>query len=227
MDSTHTDATNLIANYLAGRLSANQMDSFEQDVSRDPRIRDQLERTLKLKEGLARLREHGELDDLLRAPAPRRWSLYAAAASVAFASLAVALWLQVRSPGPSILLLSPSSSAQEHAPLAGTYTLARTRASTGATEVRLPSKAGLIRLRVVPSADAVAQPGHTLVLQRVDTQPVRLMGRLDAGAPGPDGYLTVYVDAGRLAPGIYELSVTPTVPEGSSAPSDRFVLQVQ
>src|SRR5215470_7756045 len=196
MDSTHTDTTVLIANYLAGRLPANRMDAFEQDVSQDPNIRSELERTLKLKEGLALLRERGQLDDVLRAPPPRRWSLYAAAASVAFASLALTLWLQLRSPEPSILLRSPSASAHQ-VPLVGTYTLARTRGTTGSTEVQLPAKAGLLRLRVVPSADAVAKTAYTVVLQRVDAQPSHLIGQIDAGSTGPDGYLTVYVDGGR------------------------------
>jgi hypothetical protein len=226
MDSTHSDAADQIANYLAERLPASRMDEFEQRVFRDSGLRSELEQTLKLKEGLAILRARGDLDGLLRAPSTRRWPLYAAAASVAFVSLVAALWLQLRSPVPSALLVVPSGSAQR-APLAGAYTLARTRGSMSSTDVKLPSTAGLIRLRVVPSADTVAKPAYTVVLRRVDTQTAQSVGQIDAGAVGPDGYLTVYLDGGRLTPGTYELSLTPNVPKGSSAPSDRFVLRAQ
>lgn len=228
MDSTHTDAAQLIANYLAGRLPASEMDAFEQHVSRDSGIRSEVEQTLRFKEGLGRLRERGELDALLRAPPPRRWSRYAAAASVAFASLAVALWLQLRSPEPRALLLSSGGSATQHGPVAGTYNLARTRGSTGSTDVKLPSVAGLIRLRVVPSADSPPKAGYTVGLRRIDSPTNNpSLVQVKAGPAGSDGYLTVYVDSARLTPGIYELSVAPTVPNGTSAESERFELRVQ
>jgi hypothetical protein len=227
MDSTHTDTADLIANYLAGRLPANRVDAFEQDVSRDPKIRNELEQTLKLKEGLALLRERGELRALLQAAPRRRWPLYAAAASAAFVSLVVALWLQLRTTEPSVLLPSVSGLAQSHAPLAATYTLARMRGAASSTETTLTAPAGLIRLRVVPSADAMDRTGYTVSLQRVDTQPTHLVGTIDAGSVGADGYLTVFLDRSRLAAGTYELSVMATVPNASSAVSDRFVLRVQ
>ena len=132
-----------IASYLAGRLPASESEAFEQAVADDPGICREIEQTLKFREGLARLRERGELSALLRSPAPRRWFPYAAAASVALATLASVLWLQLRTAAPSPLFLSRSDVAARHASPAirGSYVLARMRGATGVTEVTLPAEA--------------------------------------------------------------------------------------
>lgn len=226
MDSTQTEAAHLIEDYLTGRLPANEIDALEQRVSRDPAIREEIERALKLKEGLARLRERGQLDALLRVSAPRRWRTYAAAASVAIASLAVVMWLQLRNPGTPVLFLASGESAQQYH-LAGTYTLARTRGNVEPTDLTLTSKATLVRLKIVPAADPITKLGYTVGLHRVDPGGVNPLGQIKAAPVGPDGYLTVYIDGGQLSPGTYELLVTPAVPNGSSAESDRFVLQLR
>jgi len=73
MDRTQIDAEQVVARYLAGRLPATESDAFERYVSEHPEICNELEQTLKFREGLARLRERGELDALLQEPRPRRW----------------------------------------------------------------------------------------------------------------------------------------------------------
>jgi hypothetical protein len=229
MDATQMDAEHVITGYLSGALPDGESDAFEQYVSEHPEICPQIEQTLKLREGLARLRERGELDALLRTPAPRRWLPYAAAAAVAFATVAGLLWLQLRGPAAAMLFLSPGElAAHYHQAVAvrASYVLARTRGTARVTEVTLPTEAGAIELKAVPS-------GASNIRYRVGLW--RLAGpagtadtaQLDAGAAGPDGYVTVYVDSSQLMPGDYAVSLTPAVSGGAGAAADRFVIRVR
>lgn len=219
----------VIASYLAGRLPASESDAFEQAVADHPETCRAVEQTLKFKEGLARLRERGELSALLRAPAPRRWIPYAAAASLALATLASVLWLQLRSPAASSLFLSRGEVASRHAGVAirGSYVLARTRGGSGGTDLSLPAVAGPIELRIVPSG---VSPGtrYRASFNRLDRSMVsKSLGQTDAGTVGPDGYVTIYVDGSQLLAGDYELSLTPAVSTGANRDSDRFVIRVK
>src|SRR5215471_9164838 len=131
MDSTQRETEDLVASYLAGRLPGGRTEEFEQYISQHAAARRQMEETLKFKEGLARLRDQGELDSLLRAPpAARRWIPYAAAAAVAMLAVSTALWLGVRGAGPGPLARSPAEFATRRHPapaILGSYVLARTR----------------------------------------------------------------------------------------------------
>jgi hypothetical protein len=229
MDATPMDA-DVIASYLAGRLPEGESADFEQRVAEHPEVCREIEQVLRLKEGLARLRERGELDALLRAPAPRRWIPYAAAASVALATLASVLWLQLRSQTVEMLYVSPNEmAARHHATMAvrGSYVLARTRGVAGTTEVRLPAEAGAIELRIVPSG-ASPQTRYSVSLRRLDgTLGGKALAQIDAGSPAPDGYVTIYIKSSQLTPGDYELSLTPADSTGTNAKSDRFAIRFQ
>jgi hypothetical protein len=227
MDATQMNA-DVIASYLAGRLPVSESDAFEQAVADHPEICREVEQTLKFREGLARLRERGELSALLRAPAPRRWIPYAAAASLALATLASVLWLQLRSPAAASLFLSRGDvAARQGAAIRGSYVLARTRGGIGGTDVSLPAEAGAIELRIVPSG-ASRGTRYSASLNRLDgSVGSKSLGQTDAGTVGPDGYLTIYLDGSQLLAGEYELSLTPAVVTTASRGSDRFVIRVR
>ena len=230
MDRTQIDAEQVVARYLAGRLPATESDAFERYVSEHPEICNELEQTLKFREGLARLRERGELDALLQEPRPRRWLPYAAAAALAFVALGGVLWVQQRSSAPAVLFLSPGDLASHHPGaqvILGSYVLARTRGSGGITDVRLPSRAGTIELRILPS-DATPDARYRITLERLDGRPDGVRkAQLDAGSIAPQGYVTVYVDSERLTQGDYEISLIPVSPRGATGNADRFVIRVQ
>jgi hypothetical protein len=221
------DAEHVVVPYLAGRLPADDSDAFEQYVSEHPEICAEIEQTLKLTEGLARLRERGELDGLLRAPASRRWVPYAAAASVALATVAGLLWLQLRSAAPAILFHAPSElAARQHHTVAirGSYVLARTRGSASVTDVAIPSQPGAIELRIVPSG-ASSDLHYSVSLRQL--RGAAAPAKIEAGPVAADGYVTIYVDSGRLTPGEYEVALTPLVSDGSPTESDSFVIRLK
>jgi hypothetical protein len=228
MDNTQIAAEQVIARYLAGRLPATESDAFERYVSEHPEICDEIEQTLKFREGLARLRERGELSALLREPAQRRWLPYAAAAAVALATLGGVLWLQPRTTAPAVLFLSPNDLAA-HQPgspaILGSYVLVRTRGSSAVTDVKLPG-AGAIELKILPSSVS-PEARYRVALKRLDGSGSRGAAQIDAGSVAADGYVTIYVDAAQLPRGNYEVSLVPLLPGHANGDTDRFVIRVQ
>jgi len=230
MDTTQPDTEELIAGYLAGRLPTGRNDAFEKSITEDSQVRQRIEQTLKFKEGLARLRERGELASLLRAAPARRWVPYAAAAAVAAFTAATALWLAVRGAAPEVLVRSPTDLAtRRHSapPILGSYVLARTRGTTGAADVNLPPGAGACELQILPSR-MVPGTRYSVTLKPVEVpEGSAHVARLDAGPAGSDGYVTVYVDRSRLPAGRYELSLSPSDHQARDSDADHFVVRVQ
>jgi len=228
MEPTQIDAERLIGRYLAGQLAAHESDAFEQAVSERPELREKTEQLLKLREGLARLREQGELDALLRTPARGRWLSYAAVAAVTAAALGFVLWLN----RPLAMPLLASSAGElagsrlESPPVLHSYVLARTRGGIAATDVGGGKTASLIELRAVPSA-LPAGARYTVQVRHLDG-PERgvIVGRIGRLLAAPDGYVTTYLNLSMLEPGNYELSLTPSPADAASPEADRFVIRL-
>ena len=212
--------------YLAGQLTPAEQDAFERALAERPELREQTEEVLKLREGLARLRERGELDALLRATA-RPWVAYAAAAAVAIITLVGLAWFYSSATPPKLLALSPAqfvSGGHAPAPVAGSYVLARTRGSLPATELR---RGGLIEIRALPSVLSSSVSYRARLTANDGTAGGRLLGQVDAGRAAGDGYITFYLDSAQLAPGDYEVSLTPTDAAGPDSKADRFPIRVR
>src|ERR1700736_5334727 len=86
MNSEHSTR---IANYVSGRMSAAETQAFEADLLRAPELVDEMEETLRLREGLAVLRDRGQLHGKTRAWTIPVWA--GLAASVAVAAVATSL----------------------------------------------------------------------------------------------------------------------------------------
>jgi len=219
----------MISQYLAGQLPANESDAFERSLSEQPDLRDATEQILKFKEGLARLHERGELDALLRAPSPRRWLPYAAAAALAIVALGGLLWSQLSSRAHAMLALSPQAFETRgnaaHS-IVGSYLLARTRGGEPLVEVAPTPSSGAIELRILPSS-LPSNVRYSVRLNRLgDSGAGATVAQIDAGPAAPDGYVTVYVDSGQLKAGDYEASLLPAPENGAIAEGDRFVIRV-
>jgi hypothetical protein len=230
MDSTPIDASQLIGRYLAGQLPPEESDAFERSLCEHPEIRDETERTLRLKEGLARLRERGELNALLQAAPARRWPRYAVAAAVASLAFGILAWFYPRSPTPGVLGLSPSDFAEPHREspsVLGIYELSHTRGAAPITDVRLPAAAGAIEFRIVPSFSSVNARLLARIKRLDGPANERTASEVDAGLVGPDGYVTLYVNSRKLTAGAYEVSLAPATATAIHAEPDRFVIRVR
>jgi hypothetical protein len=176
-----------------------------------------METTLRLREGLATLRERGELASLLRPISRRRapvvWGLAAALAGVAVAG---ALWIRPAPPSAEILTAAPPS------PLGAghVYTLVTTRGSSDGIAVTNPADGQPVEFRLIPdikSSDRVYRV--TLARPGADGRPV-ILAAIDRLAARVDGFVSVFAAPAGLAPGHYVLSIAPEAGHAGSPPTE-------
>src|ERR1041384_4593660 len=168
MERQRIDDEHIVARYLAGQLTDGDAAEFEAHYAQDPAVVRDIERTLRLKEGLAILSERGELDSLLRARRPMWQPALALAAGLAVLVVGVLLWVggtTVSPIGSTLMALAK----HEGSPLrvANTYVLARTRGASSDVRVTLPKEAAAIELRMIPSARPKSGGFH-IVLSQLD-----------------------------------------------------------
>ena len=226
MDRSKIEEAQVAARYLAGHLSHDESAAFEEAYARDSEVVADLERTLRFKEGLAILRERGELTTLLRVPPRRQWLIRVAAAAVIAFVVGAAVWQR------TILLdkiwLAPALRADNHqsAPVLGSYVLIRTRESSAALDLPLQPRVGVIELHILPAA-FIPHGRFTarLIRRGVSSDPV--IGEIASVTPGNDHLVTIYVDKGRLERGDYYVLLVPASAGPAAAEADEFTLRVR
>lgn len=239
MDREQIDGQHLIPRYLAGQLSAAEEAAFEDFAARNPDIYHDIERDLRLKEGLAVLRDRGELDAVVRAPAWRSYTRIATAA-VILVTCAAGLWSYFngpsRVPAPPAVLASEVAGLQRRGAdlpsLVGSYVLVRSRQANKTIDVQLPLKPGVIQLHIMPEELTARRYGVRLT-RLIPGRPAASLGEVSGLTPDADSYVTLYVDTAALASGDYEISLSPQpaasadppLPADSGSP-DRFILRV-
>lgn len=191
--------------YVGDRLADDERRAFEDRLGRDPELVREFEQTLRLREGLERLKEQG----YFARPARRLLMWVPAVAAAAIAALAVILWVQPRTTSPGVLRAAlesraapgPSPAVSAH------FTFVSTRGSSS-YDLDRPA-AGLIEFRVSP-ADHAAGARYRLTLARVGQggapEPIGALADL---LPGADGYVHGYAAASALTAGRYSLRVEP------------------
>ena len=227
MERLRIDKEHIVARYLADQLDAADREAFETHYTDNPEMVREIERTLRLKEGLAVLQERGELDSLMRTR--RRWNLpLALAAAALLAAAGIWLWMAPHTPAPLAGELIALADSSGHAPeVRATYLLARARGASPALEIPLPSQRSAIELRMIPSARGTIT-GHEVALSRLEPEkpPVRV-GRIHGLKTGDDGLVKAYLDTGPLRPGRYLIELSPEQPDISDRFTDRFVIDLR
>src|SRR5688572_20915 len=128
MDRKQIEAEYIIERYLADQLTPAEAEAFEAYYTQHPSMVKEIEYALRLKEGLATLRDRGQLDGLMRA---RRWRWavpLSIAAAVMMTVTAVWTWRGIEIDSPVAATLEGLASGRESSlPLAGKYLLVRVR----------------------------------------------------------------------------------------------------
>lgn len=231
MDRKYIDDRHVVARYLADQLPDDERTAFEAYYLAHPEIVEELEATARLKIGLEQLRRSGELAVLLE---PRPWfrqeRYQALAACVAIVAIALFLFIG-RGPSFQPLLVASATTLTDRFgdPLAtvATHKLIRTRGTSYDAEIELPASAQTIALRVEPQVDA-QPPRYRITLSSIaDDDSLHEVGTISGLQPElPDGYIPVYLNTARLAPGRYQLLISGDA--GTSAQSDAspFLIRV-
>lgn len=225
MQQTESQAHDVIARYLSGRLSDSEAARFEDWWSRNPAAIHEIDRVARLQDGLHGLRERGELAPLLR----RSWwsgTLRFMAMAASVGALAVTLWVWQSSHGvatPTIAALPAGfGELARRAPAATQYFMTlRSRDTAG--RVVLPATAAALHWRLLPDHTA-ADALYRVTLTPADTRDAA--AELPAVAAAPDGFVDVYVDSRTLRAGQYWLDISPATATSGSSQGSRFALVV-
>ncbi|HVO44984.1 MAG TPA: hypothetical protein VMT29_01495 [Steroidobacteraceae bacterium] len=228
-----TEDPTLAGRYLAGQLSATESEAYEARFLLDPEIVNELEATARFKVGLQRLRQSGELDELM---GQRTWTApplalaLALAAALAVVAIGVNLWYP-RTPSERGLVLSASLSALHDTSGRGlavlvTQSMVRTRASAYDAVIALPLQRGAVELQVQPTEPEPGAHYQARLARLRDDDSTDTVATLTHLSPSPEGgFVSVYADSSLLAPGRYRLTLSR---EDVKSPSgaDAFTIKV-
>jgi hypothetical protein len=227
MDQKQIEDEHIVARYLADQLSPAEAAAFEAYYTQHPSMVKEIEYALRLREGLATLRDRQQLDGLMRSRR-RRWATpLSIAAATAVALVGAWAWHGHEGDVPiatSLNDLVPGASSP--LPLAGKYLLVRVRGADNALQIPVPATRSALELQMLPAEGSSGAP-YRMELQRLeDNGAARRIGELRALSPGADGLVTAVLDSARLQPGRYAVELTSTRPDGAT-PTDRFVIELR
>lgn len=221
MDRQYIDDHHIVARYLADQLTDLERAAFEDYYLEHPEMLREIEATARFKAGLAQLQDSGDLAALLK-PVPwySRWRSLAVAA-IAVVVIGAALYF--RAPAPPLIaanlaeLDGPTSVASSHA-------LLRRRGSDFDAEVTLPKVGEAIALRVLPEFGA-PDSRYRIALARIDADDKKdRLAEVEHLPADDDGMITIYLNAPRIAPGDYEVTITND--DTASSQASQFLIRV-
>jgi hypothetical protein len=230
MDRKQIEDEHIVARYLADQLSAEEAEAFEAYYTRHPDMVREIEYTLRLKEGLATLRDRQELDSLMRARR-WRWALpLSVAAAIAGAALGTWTWYGAPSAAPVAAgslegLLEGGGVAT--LPLGGKYMLVRVRsADTAPLRIPLPAEHSALELQVLPTGGAAAAPYRLVLQKRRNEDEPKPVAEVAGLVPGPVGLVAAWLDSALIQRGQYTVELASARGE-SAAPAERFVIELE
>jgi hypothetical protein len=223
------DDVTLANRYLAGQLSESERSALEAELTQNPDVLREVEATARLKVGLEKLRESGELEELLQ-PAQSWRNPYLVGLAAALGVLVVGAFLirgATQGSGEQVLVAAVSSlvdTSGNALPVARTFAVFRKRVEAYDAVVDLPPTRQAIEIRVLP--ETVASPAtYQVSLSRMrEDETLEPVATVSDVRPGEDGFLSVFADSAALQAGRYRLTVFGS--GGASASPDTYLIKV-
>jgi hypothetical protein len=221
--------------YLAEKLSLSEQErhDYEALLVSSPDAVSELEATARLKVGLAKLRETGELKNLLQQPAPSLPTfVMPLAAALAAVAIGATLWWSTLFPiRTAPLLFASHTSLVEKAghslPIGVTAAFFSKRTAESPVErYEKPASPAALVLRVRPTS---LNRSHTyrLSLSRLGDTAFEVLAEINNLTPtAEDGFIECYADAARLTPGHYQVIVTDQATHPGPARPDIFMFDL-
>jgi hypothetical protein len=224
MQRSDSEAQDLMARYLAGRLSDRETAQFEAWWARNPDAIRDIDHVARLQDGLHGLRARGELEPLLR----RSWwtgtlRFMAMAASVAAVGLLAWVWQSTTHGAPLRIAALPTDFdvLARQAPAQAQYFMTLRSRDNGGTVVLPPSPVAL-HWRLLPDTPA-ADGRYRVSLTAVADE----AGATALATVAADGFVDVYADSRSLQPGQYWLALEPLAAPGQrDRHAGRFAITV-
>lgn len=229
MDRRQIEDEHIVARYLADQLSPQDAEAFEAYYLQHPSMVREIEYTLRLKEGLASLRDRQQLDGLMKARG-WRWALpLSIAAAIAGTALGTWTWYGSSTAAPVAAgsLEALLENGQATLPLGGKYMLVRVRSGeTAPLAIPRPAAHSALELQVLPAGGATAAPYRLLLQQQRAEGKPKALAEVTGLVPGPDGLVTAWLDSERIERGQYTVELASEAGE-SAAPTERFVIELE
>lgn len=220
------DDPTIASRYLADQLSDSERDAFEASLLQNPEMVQEVEATARMKVGLARLRDSGELDKLVGArPFFERPGFLAVAASIGVLAVGLVFFRWQSATEPSVLASSAAAFDKVLA-VSSTPPMLRVRSDKYDAEIELPVERQALKLRLKPEASAGAANYSVSLARLKDDGSTESVAAVKDLRPAEDGFISVFADSASLSPGKYQLTVTG---EKSEAPvyGETFVIRVR
>jgi hypothetical protein len=226
----YIDDNDIVARYLADQLSDAERESFEAYYLEHPEMVQELNRTAQFKSGLMDLRDSGALNESSH---PLFWwqrtSRVAIAASLILVVIFGFAWVALDSePRPALAasITALTNTFQSTLPVANSHNIQRTRTSFNDATIRLPANPAAIELRVKPEAPAVpARYRISLGLVARDDSITHLI-EVSGLQSAEDGFVTVFMNAPVLTPGVYELQISGDVETNATSAVSSFLIEL-
>jgi hypothetical protein len=222
------DDVTLANRYLAGQLTESERSALEAELTENPEVLRELEATARLKVGLEKLRERGELDALLQPPQSWR-NPYLVSLAAGLGVLVIGAFLirgAMQGAGEQVLVATVSSlvdTSGNALPVARTFAVFRKRVEDYDAVVDLPATRQAIEIRVLPETVA-SPPSYQVSLSRMrEDETLEPVATVTDVRPGGDGFLSVFADSAALQAGRYRLTVSGG---GAAASRDTYLIKV-
>jgi hypothetical protein len=224
MQRDQIESEHIIERYLTDQLSESETAEFEEFCQKNPDIYREIEATLRFREGLAALRDSGQLQTVMQVRSNRLWYSLAVAAAVLLATFGLWSWRD-HTPSQTLQAALFSTAAGAH-PVSASFVLITQRGAQSQNTLRLSNQAGTVALKLMPSDFAVDGRYDVTLRTRNSTGSNRSIGRIDDLKPAPDRFITLYLNPADLSPGEYEITVGRIGPRAQSDETDHFALSV-
>ena len=230
MDRRYIDDNHVVARYLADRLTDEEREAFEAYYLEHPDVVQELEAAARFKVGLMKLRDTGELEQLLQRARRPQWHYFAAAAAIA--ALAIGAFLIVdRAPSTHPILAATVDTLRgvggNPPTLTREYAVLRTRGSAIDAEIPLPPPGEALELRVLPEFTPRPERYRVRLFHVSADDSLQSVAELGGLVPEDDNFVSVFVDGARLQPGQYRLTIAGDPDTDARDKESAFILRMQ
>ncbi len=210
--------------YAAGQMGESEELAFEIRMLEDPRLAAEVDAIHRMRDGFRVLDLRGDL-----ARSRGTWVVrvrYALAAMLALVVVGGTVFvMSVRSTGRAVppalagSLAGLGIKASGTRAITATLLLAHTRGQEAPTAVTQAGNPDVIALKILPAV-AGTSGEYRASLERLDAKGPQATTASVGASSDQSGFVTLYLDASRLTPGMYRLSLTQAVQ------TEEFMLQV-